>query len=64
MPFITTNKYAPINDLGQEVTDIIYNNNSSHDNFHHDSPTIIIDDLVGYTNFKEYNGLYQRDIVK
>ena len=49
---MSTSKDAPIIDLGQEISETIYQDDSSHDILHNDLPTLNMYDIIGYTFFK------------
>ena len=50
--------------LCKDLSDIIYQDYSYHDNFHHDYPNIDMYNIIGYKFIRGYNGIPQREIVK
>ena len=61
---MATVKYASIIASVQELTDIISQDNSSHDKFHPYAATIDMYNIIGYKFVKEYTAITQRAIVK
>ena len=58
-----TRKDTPIIAFGKDLADIIYQDDSYQDKFHHVAPTINMYDPICYILVKEYNKLPQRAIV-
>ena len=52
VPSMTAINDSPIIYLGHELAYIISQDDSSHDNSHHDAPTIDLNELIGYTFVK------------